>query len=53
MDLAIKGETIEGFDQAPIARAGLTLQPKELGYKRPFFEQKRSDFEDWRHKFST
>src|SRR5690242_910447 len=51
MDLAIKGETIGGFDHAPIARAGLTLQPKELGYKRPFFEQNRSDFECWRHKF--
>src|ERR1043166_1473762 len=52
MDLAIKCETIEGFDHAPIARAGLTLQPEELGYQRPFFDQNRSDFEGWRHKFS-
>src|SRR6184192_3153871 len=37
-DLAIKGETIEGFDYAPIPRPGLTLQPKELGYPRPLFD---------------
>src|SRR5712692_3400068 len=52
VDLAIKGETIEGFDHAPIPRAGLALQPKELGYQRPIFDENRSDFNGWRHKSS-
>jgi hypothetical protein len=45
MDLAIKGETIEGFDYAPISREGLNLQPKELRNQGPIFDQNTSDFE--------
>src|SRR2546423_7920464 len=37
MDLAIKGEAIQRLDQAPVPRAGLTLQSKELRHQGPVF----------------
>jgi len=52
MDLAIKREAIQRLYHAPIAGAGLSLDPKELFHLRRVVDQNCTHLNGWRHNSS-
>ena len=52
VDLALKGEAIQGRDRAPVPCVGLIFQSQEFGHPRPLLHQNRADLNCWRHASS-